>query len=160
MNIFPKLDVSEPNKYETEDLWNYELGLRSELLNGALMTQFTFFYMDRDDAQLRSSSGEGILFNFGTENGGKAEQYGAEFEGTWYINQNWTLSAGLGLLDAELSSTGNELSSAPSYNYNARVDYAAENGFFASVEVTGSDDFYETNNPNGRDQSSQRVHRI
>jgi outer membrane receptor protein involved in Fe transport len=32
------------------------------------------------------------------------------------------------------------------------VDYVAMNGFFANIEVAGSDEFYESNNPNNRDQ--------
>lgn len=151
-NIFPGLDAAEPTTYDTEYLWNYEMGARAESFEGALISQITVFYMDRQDAQLRSSSGEGLLFNYGTENSGDAEHYGAELEGTWFINQNWTISAGLGLLKAELDSTGDELSSAPSYTYNARVDYVAMNGFFANIEVAGSDEFYESNNPNNRDQ--------
>ena len=78
--------------------------------------------MDREDAQLRSSAGQGLLFSYGTENAGDAEHYGAEAEATWFINSNWTFSAGLGLLETELDATGDELSSAPSYTYNARID--------------------------------------
>ncbi len=161
-NIFPGLEGDDPDSpevernfptsYDTEDLWNYELGLRSSLLDGALVSQLTLFYLDREDAQLRSSAGVGVDFTYGTTNAGDAEHYGAELETTWYINENWTISAGLGLLDTELDTTGDELSSAPSYTYNARVDYVTKNGFFANLEVTGSDDFFESNNPDNRDQ--------
>ena len=151
-NIFPSLGPNQPTSYDTEDLWNYELGLRSSLLDGALVSQLTLFYLDRDNAQLRYSSGDGIEFTYGTTNAGDAEHYGAELETTWYINENWTISAGLGLLDTELDTTGDELSSAPSYTYNARVDYVTKNGFFANLEVTCSDDFFESNNPDNRDQ--------
>ena len=160
-NIFPGLEGDDPDSlevernfptsYDTEDLWNYELGLRSSLLDGALVSQLTLFYLDREDAQLRSSAGVGVDFTFGTSNAGDAEHYGAELETTWYISENWTISAGLGLLDTDLDTTGDELSSAPSYTYNARVDYVSKNGFFANLEVTGSDDFFESNNPDNRD---------
>lgn len=151
-NIFPGLEVNFPTSYDTEDLWNYEIGLRSSLLEGALVSQLTLFYLDREDAQLRSSAGVGIDFTYGTTNAGDAEHYGAELETTCYINKNWTISAGLGLLDTELDATGDELSSAPSYTYNARIDYVASNGFFANLELTGSDDFFESNNPDNRGQ--------
>jgi outer membrane receptor protein involved in Fe transport len=108
--------------------------------------------LDREDAQLRSSTGQGIDFTYATANAGDAEHYGAELEGTWFINKNWSFTAGLGLLETELEATGDELSSAPSYTYNARIDYVAENGFFANFEVVGSDEFYESNNPDNRDQ--------
>jgi outer membrane receptor protein involved in Fe transport len=151
-NIFPGLDAGEPTGYDTEELWNYEIGVSAELFEGAVISQLTVFYMDREDAQLRSSAGQGLLFNYGTENAGDAEHFGAELESTWFINDNWSITAGLGLIETELASTGDELSSAPSYTYNARIDYVADNGFFANLEVTGSDEFYESNNPNDRDQ--------
>lgn len=161
-NIFPGLegddeDTTEvepnfPTSYDTEDLWNYEIGLRSSLLEGALVSQLTLFYLDREDAQLRSSAGVGVDFTYGTTNEGDAEHYGAELETTWFINENWTISAGLGLLDTELNATGDELSSAPSYTYNARIDYVAKNGFFVNLGVAGNDEFFESNNPDNRDQ--------
>jgi len=161
-NIFPGLEGDDedtlavepnfPTSYDTEDLWNYEIGLRSSLFEGALVSQLTLFYLDREDAQLRSSAGVGVDFNYGTTNAGDAKHYGAELETTWFINENWTISAGLGLLETELDATGEELSSAPSYTYNARIDYVAKNGFFANLEVAGSDNFFESNNPDNRDQ--------
>lgn len=159
-NIFPRLESGFPTSYDTEDLWNYEIGLRSSLFEGALVSQLTLFYLDREDAQLRSSAGVGVDFTYGTTNAGDAEHYGAELETTWYINENWTVSAGLGLLDTELDATGDELSSAPSYTYNARVDYVAKNGLFANLEVTGSDDFFESNNPDNRDQRIRSAYTV
>lgn len=151
-NIFPGLEASVPTSYDTEDLWNYEIGLRSRWFEGSVTSKVTIFYLDRKDAQLRSSTGQDINFTYATANAGDAEHYGAELEGKWSINKNWALTAGLGLLDTELKATGDELSSAPSYTYNARVDYVADNGFFANFEVVGSDEFYESNNQTDRDQ--------
>jgi outer membrane receptor protein involved in Fe transport len=151
-NIYPGLEANFSTSYDTEDLWNYELGLRSSLLDGALVSQLTFFYLDRENAQIRTSTGKGVDFAYGTTNAGDAKHYGAELESTWFINTNWSFSAGLGLLDTELDSTGDELSSAPSYSYNARLDYLADNGFFANLELSASDDFYESNKEDNRDQ--------
>jgi outer membrane receptor protein involved in Fe transport len=58
-------------------------------------------------------------------------------------------------LETELDSTGDELSSAPSYTFNARIDYVAQNGFFANLEVVGSDKFFESNNQNNRSQRTR-----
>jgi outer membrane receptor protein involved in Fe transport len=154
-NIFPGLELDVPTGYDTEDLWNYEIGLRAEWLEGSIVTQVTLFYLDREDAQLRSSAGQGIDFTYATANAGDAEHYGAEGEATWFINKNWAISTGLGLLETELDSTGDQLSSAPNYTYNARIDYVAENGFFTNFEVTGSDEFFESNNPDNRDQRTR-----
>ena len=151
-NIYPELEELVPTSYDTEYLWNYEIGLRSEWLEGAITSQFTIYYFDREDAQLRSSAGQGIDFTYATSNSGNAQHYGAELESTWVINKNWSFNAGLGLLETELNNTGDKLSSAPSYTYSTRIDYVAENGFFANLELAGSDEFYESNNPDNRDQ--------
>ena len=151
-NIFPGLEGNFTTSYNTEELWNYEIGLRSNLFESALISQITVFYLDRENAQLRSSAGVGVDFTYGTTNAGDAKHYGAELESTWLINKNWSISAGLGLLDTELASSGVELSSAPNYTYNTRIDYVADNGFFANLELAGSDNFYESNNPGNRDQ--------
>lgn len=151
-NIYPELEELVPTSYDSEYLWNYEIGLHSEWLEGAVTSQFTVFYLDREDSQLRSSAGEGIDFTYATSNSGDARHYGAELESTWVINKNWSFNAGLGLLETELDRTGDALSSAPSYTYSTRIDYVAKNGFFANLELVGSDEFYESNNPDNRDQ--------
>ncbi len=154
-NIYPELEADVPTDYDTEGLWNYELGLRADWFEGALITQVTVFYLDREDAQVRSSTGQGIDFTYATANAGDAEHYGAEFEGTWFINKNWSISAGLGLLDTELDETGDDVSGAPNYTYNARIDYVADNGFFANFEVVGSDEYYESNNQDNRSERTR-----
>ncbi len=93
-----------------------------------------------------------IDFTYATANAGDAEHYGAELEGTWFINKNCFVTAGLGLLETELDDTGDDLSSAPSYTYNARIDYITDNGFFANLEVVASDEFYESNNPDNHEE--------
>lgn len=151
-NIYPKLEADVPTDYDTEDLWNYEIGLRSDWFDGSIVSQVTVFYVDREEAQLRSSTGQGLDFTYATANAGDAEHYGAELEGTWFINKNWFVNTGLGLLETELYDTGDDLSSAPSYTCNARIDYIADNGFFANLEVVASDEFYESNNPDNREE--------
>jgi len=158
-NIFPGLDGNLPIKYNTENLWNYEAGLRSAFFDGAVISQFTLFYLDRENAQLRDSDGEGVDFMYFTSNGEDARHYGLEAEATWLINENWSIHAALGLLKATrdsytdpsnpaLSIAPRTLSNAPSYNYSARIDYAAANGFFANIEVLGRDEYYESNSHN------------
>ena len=56
------------------------------------------------------------------------------------------------MLETGLDDNGVDLSSAPSYTYNTRIDYIADNGFFANLEVVASDEFYESNNRNNREE--------
>ena len=156
-NIFPLLNVATlPRAYDTEDLWNYEIGLRSEWFDGKLISQVTLFYLSREDAQLRDSAGTGIDFTYFTVNGAEAEHYGLEAEATWFFAEDWSIHLAGGLLETNRDSypdPGNPLSriekrdlaNAPGYNYSARVDYAPRQGVFASAEVVGSDDYFESN---------------
>lgn len=156
-NIISFLDLTagNPLTYDNETLWNYEIGLRSNWLNNKVHSQVTAFYLNRKNAQLRDSDGAGGFFNYFTSNQGKAEHFGAELEATWLIAENWSATAALGILDAELDRTGEELASAPSYTYSAKLSYAPESGFFANFEVSGSDEYYESNNPDNRDQRTR-----
>lgn len=155
-NIYPFLAATLPTKYDTETLWNYEGGIRSSFFDGAVISQLTVFYLDRDNPQLRDSDGANVSFTYFTTNGEAARHYGAEAEATWYINENWSIYTSLGLLkatrdsytdpsDSTLTIPSRSLSNAPSYNYSARIDYKSDNGLFANMEVTGSASYYESN---------------
>ena len=135
----------DPLTYEKEKLWNYEVGLHSAWLNEKLTSKVTIFYLDREDAQLRDSSGAGGFFRYFTSNRGDARHYGLEAEANWYAHQNWTFSANLGLLDAKLDLSGEELANAPSYTFQASANFNLENGFFAKLECAGSDAYHESN---------------
>ena len=147
-------EAGQPLTYDDETLWNYEIGLRSEWFDGALTSQITVFYLDRDDAQLRDSDGAGGFFRYFTSNQGAAEHYGLEAEATWFVNPNWTISAGLGLLEAEADATNKDLANAPHYTYNIRADYVADNGFFANLELAGSASYYESNSIDNTEKRS------
>jgi len=152
-NIASFTEPGDPLTYDNETLWNFELGLRSEWFDGVVESKLTAFYLYRIDPQLRDSAGAGGFFRYLTVNGDTAEHFGLEAEATWYINDDWTLDAGLGLLetnresytapDGEVSSR--DLANAPSYTYNARLSYSPGNGFFGNVEVVGRDDYFESN---------------
>ena len=152
-NVATFSDPGDPLTYDDETLWNYEIGLRSEWFEGAVISQLTAFYMYREDAQLRDSAGAGGFFRYLTVNGDSAEHFGAEAEATWYISQHWTANAGVGVLETNRDSyndpeghvSSRDLANAPAYTYNANLAYRADNGFFANVEVSGRDDFYESN---------------
>ncbi|MDD4515008.1 TonB-dependent receptor [Massilibacteroides sp.] len=62
--------------YKPEQSWNYEAGIRSELIENVLKAELTLFYMDIKDIQLTQfvASGHGRILT----NAGKAKSYGAE----------------------------------------------------------------------------------
>lgn len=138
----------DPLTYHAETLYNYEIGLRSNWFEGRLDSQITLFYLDRDDTQLRDSAGSGGFFRYFTSNASGAQHYGLEAESTWYLDQNWSVRTSLGLLDTKLDDSSRNLSNAPSYNYSAGLDYHSNQGIFGSIEVAGSDDYFESNSHN------------
>lgn len=148
---------TDPALYDDEKLWNYEIGLRNSFNQGRLNTQLTVFYLDREDAQLRDSSGSGGFFTYFTSNQGDAEHYGLEAEGTWNIIDDWTVVSRLGLLETELDNSGNDISNSPAYTYNFRIDYRPVHGFFAGMEVVGSDDYFESNSLNNREKRDAKT---
>lgn len=147
----------DPDTYAAETLWNYELGLRSNWLDGKIDSQITLFHLDREDAQLRDSAGAGGFFRYFTSNAGGAKHYGIETAAKWHFAPDWILSGGLGLLQAELDSRSRDLSNSPNYNYSARLDYRPEQGFFAGLELLGSDAYFESNSHDERRSSYARV---
>lgn len=70
------LPLEEVAAYKPEFSWNYEAGIRSELIDQRLNAELTLFYMDIRDVQLTQfvNSGNGRILT----NAGKARSYGAE----------------------------------------------------------------------------------
>ncbi|WP_102408046.1 TonB-dependent receptor [Parabacteroides bouchesdurhonensis] len=68
--------VSDVASYKPEHSWNYEAGIRSELIKNRLNAELTLFYMDIRDIQLTTfaENGSGRMIT----NGGKANSYGVE----------------------------------------------------------------------------------
>lgn len=68
--------VEDVASYKPEHSWNYELGVRSELIKDRLNAELTLFYMDIQDIQLTTfaKTGSGRMIT----NGGKADSYGVE----------------------------------------------------------------------------------
>lgn len=68
--------VESVASYKPEHSWNYELGVRSELIKNRLNAELTLFYMDIQDIQLTTfaENGSGRMIT----NGGKADSYGVE----------------------------------------------------------------------------------
>lgn len=72
-----------------ENITTYELGWKTEAMNGRVRSNMDVFYSDYKNVQIPGSigvdtNGDGVADNFSgvTTNAGKARFYGAEFEGT------------------------------------------------------------------------------
>lgn len=148
--------AGDPLTYETETLWNYEVGLRASTLNNRLRGELTAFYLDRRDTQVRDSAGFGGNYRFFTDNANQARVFGLEAAGEAGLTEEVTLYGSLGLMDSHLStftlSNGNtgggrRLANTPRYGYTLGVRYASvDNGWFGNFEAVGQDRQFDSNN--------------
>ena len=144
---------------EPEFIDSYEIGFKSDLLDGSARLNAALFYYDYTNQQFINVVG---VSNF-LENAGGSEILGFEAEFTWAMTERLIVNLGLGLLDTEyteleLSDTrtlndpddtvdlaGNELISAPKMSGNISLDY----------DVLNLDSGYLTANLNANYQSKQ-----
>lgn len=92
--------------YEPETLWNYEIGLKTDLLDGRLRMNMAAFYMDWTDLQTAfqqaGTDGDGNLILFGgIDNAEKAVSKGFEVSATALISENFVVNVNVGYLDAK-----------------------------------------------------------
>ncbi len=143
----------DPLSYDTETLWNYEIGLRGAALENKLQGSLTAFYTMRRDSQIRDSAGLGGDYRYFTDNGDDSVIYGAEAEGNYQLVGDWSLHGSLALMGSEIErftlSNGNaggggRLPNAPSYGYSIGLRYQPKEGFFGNLELLGKADYLES----------------
>ncbi|TAG28419.1 MAG: TonB-dependent receptor [Verrucomicrobia bacterium] len=145
----------DPQAYDTESLWNYEIGLRSRFLDQRLRNQLTLFVLDRSDTQVRDSAGLGGTYRFYTDNADQALIYGLEDEFSYQFVDDWSLYGGFSLMQSEIDAFtlsngratggGGDLANVPDYGYSLGLKYHPARGFFGRVEVVGRDSYLESN---------------
>lgn len=145
-----------PAPYEQEDLWNYEVGIKSQLFNNRLQANLAMFYMDWQNAQFESGiflqDEQGQVFSItGTENT-DAVSKGVELEFAALATDYLTVNGGVGYLDAKFKDastaeaagvpvdlTDMRLPKAPEWTLNASATYLRPLGetgldWFAQLE--------------------------
>lgn len=154
-NMDGSLDA-DLREYNSEFLWNYELGFKGSLLGGKLQAQAALFWMQRDDVQISSSTvrlranGSSEFIDY-VGNAAQGSNRGAEISARYFANDTVQAYASLGLLDTEyedfINSNGDDLGGreqahAPSYQFTvgAAWDLAAE--WTLDLNVQGRDAFY------------------
>lgn len=88
--------------YDAEEATQYELGYKGRLLDDRVVLTAAVFFIDYQDRQfeLQASDPSGGFVE-GIINAGDSEQWGAEMDLQWLLAEHWTLSVGLGYVDAE-----------------------------------------------------------
>ena len=127
--------------FSEEQVWNYEVGFKSQLLDDRVRLNGSAFFLDWEDMQLEAfrflTPGD-LSSNFEqTVNVDSAEAFGMELELLAALSERWTLSAAYGYLDTEMSNNelvqitggfnvdvdGLVIPKAPKSTLNAAVEY-------------------------------------
>ena len=148
--------IEEVAAYKPEKSWNYELGIRSELIPDHLQSELTFFYMDIRDIQLTQfvESGSGRVLT----NAGKARSYGIEASLRARIINGLTADANYGYSHATFRDynngqedfKGNYIPYTPQHTFNIGLQYTKMfrncwlDQFTASAQFNGAGPIYWT----------------
>jgi len=141
--------ATDPNytRFDSEILWSYELGVKSQFLDDRLIFNSAVYYMDIEDMQVNEAVSPVIAF---ITNAAQATAYGVEAEATAKVSRNWTLMGGCGyshitfdkFSDVLGDYKGNTAPYAPKYTYNLGAQYRNENGLFGRVDLLGYGKMY------------------
>lgn len=136
--------------YDPEYSWNYEVGIKSKMLDNRLMVNLAAFYIDVEDKQVAEyvSPYERYFVN-----AAKAESYGVELDVQYKPLPGLTLTGSLGYLESEIKDwttegynawdySGNKTPGAPEFSYAAGAIYRWESGFFVGADVVGLSSYY------------------
>jgi iron complex outermembrane receptor protein len=94
------VNTLQDQPFRPEELTDYELGLKADLLGGALIVNGDVFYGNYDQMQRllpRLVGGTPTTF---VVNAGQARVSGAELESAFYLSRNWSLQGAFGWTDA------------------------------------------------------------
>lgn len=149
---------ADPLTYGTEQLWNYEAGLRGHALDRRLTGEITAFYLDRAETQVRDSAGFGGSYRFFTSNGRTAHIVGYEAAAGYAVTPAWSFRGTLSQMSSALdpftltngsTGGGRRLANTPRYGYTLGTDFRpAAGGLFAHAEIVGRASQFDSNNQN------------
>ncbi len=160
---------SNARDFDTEYLWNAEVGLKSLWLDGSLKTNLAIFYAKRKDQQVKSSLLT-VRPDLSTEfvdylsNAAKGKNIGLEAEVDWLVNSNWRLFANIGLLRASfdkfdnpdpnaINVNGRRQAHAPNYQFAAGTEVYIGQNWTVRANIEGKDEFYFSNRHNAKSNS-------
>jgi iron complex outermembrane receptor protein len=105
----PFTDFRVPVSSATDDLDNYELGFKADLLDNTLRLNATAYYSEITDLQTSRFDPTNISFLWFADNVGDAEITGIDGDFTWAAMDNLTLSGAFSILDTEITRLNAEL---------------------------------------------------
>jgi iron complex outermembrane receptor protein len=125
--------------YDPEKVTAYEVGVKSSPSRNILINVAAYYYDYKNlQVQVQAATGQAT-----TLNAASARIYGLDLESQWRVTPEFTVSAGLSLLDAKYKSFPNAIvlrpkPQLPGIGYNGNFPTNAANGFPNGVDVSGN----------------------
>ena len=158
--------------YETESLWNIDLGATASHLDGQVQSRLNFFYGKRTDQQVKSSVVQvrddgSTKYTDYLANAAKGHYSGVEYELDAYLD-SVHLFSNIGLLQARfddytdpnpdaLDVNDRAPAQSPSYQYNVGFDYTFLDSWMFQANVEGRDSYYFSNRHNAKSDAYQLI---
>lgn len=123
-----------PAYAETDELQNYELGMKGDFLERTLRFNATAYYSEISDLQTARFDPSNVAFLVFLENVGDAEIKGLDADFTWLATDRLTISGAFSIVDTEITRLnpqlqgiavpeGSELPFTPDFSGNIRARY-------------------------------------
>ena len=140
----------ESGQFDTEYTWNYELALRSTLLDGRMTFNGNLFYTDWEDQQVRVNGPSGNPNDTFVTNAGQSSLYGMELDASLQVTEQLQVAAGIGYTRTEFDEfvndntdfSGNEFPFAPEFTAFIGGEYRLTPQWFVQLDGNFTDNYY------------------
>ena len=141
----PFLNFRVPVSSATDDLDNYELGVKADLLDNSLRVNATAYWSEISDLQTSRFDPTNISFLWFADNVGDAEIAGIDADFIWAASDRLTVSGAFSILDTEITRlndeldgiaapVGSDLPFAADFSWNLRARYDFDISGFGELE--------------------------
>lgn len=114
-----------PTFFQSDSLWNYEIGAKTRWADGKFLLNAAAYYIDWKDIQLTRRAGTGFTF---IDNVGKARIYGLELEAVAYLSPSTIWTGNFGYINGKLTETvptvansGTRLPGSPEFTFSTSL---------------------------------------
>ncbi|WP_122893334.1 TonB-dependent receptor [Arcobacter peruensis] len=149
----------ERKTFNTEHLWNLDIGKSFSNFENKLKTRVNFFYGLRKDQQVDNSY-YGTKWIEWISNSKSGSYYGVEAQTNYYADNTLHLFASLGLLKSKLDeyestdvNDGRTPAQSPLYQYNVGFDYMITDDIQIKSDIEGKDSYHFSNSHNQKSKS-------
>ncbi|MGX4677662.1 TonB-dependent receptor [SAR92 clade bacterium H246] len=168
VNSDPDLAAAD-REFDTEQMWNFETGIKGLWLDGSLQAQVALFYQLRDDIQIKQSlvqpieDTNAVSFTDYFGNSAEGSNYGVEVEFNYLASDTLALFGSVGLLETEydtpLSDTldSREQAHAPAYQFSLGASVQLSDNLALTVDVEGKDEFFLSSRHSAETQAYELV---